>query len=187
MYICKKQRGNMKNLYPVSELYNGTSLLEKAPKHVPIIYTWWFPSDSKLLVSLKEYVETHVDDKQMSHLLSQIEPIKKGSNTYYALYFGKGVDGRRRFTNHVHGIKRYSTLRRTIGAILKTNDEKKISAELNNCYYEWTEFNREDKALKNEEKERIEKGNYPLNIQTNPKISKKWKSHIQQLRKNNKG
>jgi hypothetical protein len=121
----------------------------------------------------------------------QFEKIKRkfpednavASGTYYALYLGKGVNGRRRLKNHLSPRKRISTLRRTIAALLHTNNEDKITSVLSTCYYEWCELDCDKKDLENIEKEQIEKGYYPLNLKDNPNISKQWKEVIQHKRK----
>ena len=100
----------------------------------------------------------HAGDVQLEMIDTDLpEHVGVTSGTYYALYLGKGVNGRRRLKNHLSRHKRTSTLRRTIAALLHTNDEKDITAALSTCYYEWCELDCDKKDLENIEKEQIEK------------------------------
>ena len=170
LQIMKNQMSD--KIYSVKELMEGTVEL---PHRAPILYRWWFRYDSKILKIVCEYLnKTEVQ---------KIKTEELGGNTYYALYFGKGVNGRRRFKNHIGSRKRTSTLRRTIAALLETTDEERITQELQQCYYEWWEYDCDKKALEGMELEWIKSGYYPLNLKDNNKISDEWKNYLQNKRK----
>lgn len=161
-------------IYSVKELMEGTVEL---PHRAPILYRWWFRYDSKILKIVCEYLnKTEVQ---------KIKTEELGGNTYYALYFGKGVNGRRRFKNHIGSRKRTSTLRRTIAALIGTNEEEEISKHLQQCYYEWWEYDCDKKTLEGKELSMINDDDYyyPLNLKDNEKISEEWKNYLQNKRK----
>ena len=151
-----------------------------SPHTGPIIYRWWFhKEDSKVMNVLCE----HSGDVLFENIDKNLpEHVGVASGTYYALYLGKGVNGRRRLKNHLSPRKRTSTLRRTIAALLNTNDEDDITAALLTCYYEWCELDCNKEDLERIEKGLIKDGYYPLNLKDNPNISKQWKEVIQNKR-----
>ena len=151
-----------------------------SPHTGPIIYRWWFHKDSEVMNVLRE----HAGDVQLEMIDMELpEHVGVASGTYYALYLGKGVNGRRRLKNHLSPRKRTSTLRRTIAALLHTNDEDKITSVLSTCYYEWCELDCDKKDLERIEKGLIKDGYYPLNLKDNPSICNRWKEVIQHKRK----
>ena len=122
-----------------------------------------------------------IEDDITNRSLSK-EEIKKGVYRY-AMYVGKGANGKRRFKNHISSRIRTSTLRRTIAALLETNNEDAITTVLKNCYYEWWEIECDKKTLAEEEKNKINEGYYPLNLKENNKVCTKWKKILQEQRK----
>ena len=145
------------------------------PHRAPILYRWWFREGSKIVKIVRE----HLSEIEFQDIKSQ----KLEDSTYYALYFGKGIKGRRRIKNHMRPPMRTSTLRRTIAALLETTDEERITQELQQCYYEWWEYDCDKKALEGMELEWIKSGYYPLNLKDNNKISDEWKNYLQNKRK----
>ena len=179
-----------RHLCPVSELIQGDKI-HKCIRNVPIIYRWWFPEDSPIMNYLREYVKSHAEDHKMKYLLEHgLRRITIGSTEYYALYFGKSDEGRTRFSRHINGPEKDSTLRKTIRAILtlmkdrECNRKKRIYDILSECYFEWTEFLDEDKNLIHSfEVMAIAIGYYPLNLDDNPSISEdKWGAKITEQR-----
>ena len=147
------------------------------PHKGPILYRWWFvddPDNSKIVDIIRRYSQIE---------LSKCMSMTQNGKTYYSLYFGKGVNGRRRFKNHIGSRKRTSTLRRTIAALLQTTDEERITHELQQCYYEWWECDCDKETLEDNERKWIKEGYYPLNLKENNKISKEWKNYLQTKRK----
>lgn len=178
-----------RHLCPVSELIQGDKI-HKCIRNVPIIYRWWFPDKSPIIEYLREYVKSHAKDYKMKYLLDNgLRKITIGNCEYNALYFGKSDKGRTRFSNHDKGSEEDSTLRKTIRAILTLIKDKdcdnieKIDDILSKCYFEWTEFLREDGQLIDcFEVMAIAIGYYPLNLKDNPRISKDWRDTISNAR-----
>ena len=147
------------------------------PHKGPILYRWWFvddPDNSKIVDIIRRYSQIE---------LSKCMSMTQNGKTYYALYFGKGINGRRRIKNHMRPPMRTSTLRRTIAALLETTDEERITHELQQCYYEWWECDCNKETLEDNERKWIKEGYYPLNLKENNKISKEWKNYLQTKRK----
>ena len=145
------------------------------PHKAPILYCWWFPKSSEIV----NFIE-----KQPEVQMSKIARMKKGNTEYFALYLGKGVNGKRRLGNHLRSNKRYSTLRRTIAAILGNNNEDFITEQLTQCYYEWCELPGYGKEqLAKSEKEEINDGYFPLNVMENTKVDSKWIERLKEMRK----
>ena len=151
-----------------------------SPHTGPIIYRWWFYEDSEIMNVLREHAGV-VQFEKIKRKFPEDNAVASG--TYYALYLGKGVNGRRRLKNHLSPRKRTSTLRRTIAALLHTNDEDKITSVLSTCYYEWCELDCNKKELETIEKGLIKDGYFPLNLKDNPNIGDCWKEVIQKKRK----
>ena len=177
------EQNEIYHLSAVSKLCSGGQLLTEYPHNVPILYRWWFPTDSKVVSILLEYVQSHKEDVKMQQMLTDIKHRTLGNNEYYCLYLGKGINGRRRFKNHISPRKRTSTLRLSISALLQTEDENAISDVLMQCYYEWKELSCDNGELENQEVAAIADGNYPLNLKENEKISSTWKAFLQDHRK----
>ena len=159
-------------IHPVKDLMEKTIEL---PHRAPILYRWWFKKDSEI----EKIVREHLSEIEFQNIKSQ----KLEDSTYYALYFGKGINGRRRFKNHMRPPMRTSTLRRTIAALLQTTDEERVTQELQQCYYEFGEYDCDKRTLEEMELEWIKSGYYPLNLKDNNKISEEWKNHLQNKRK----
>lgn len=147
------------------------------PHTGPILYKWWFHEDSKIMKVLR----TYGDYIQFERIEKKI--IDDTCGTYYALYLGKGINGKRRLKSHLSKHKRTSTLRRTISALLQTIDENEITNSLSTCYYEWCELDCDNVCLENIEKEEIEKGYFPLNLKDNPNTDNRLKEVIRNNRK----
>lgn len=162
--------------FAVSELKGANGKLSTCLPHnkKPILYRWWFPREVAL-----ELLSKHKAARMLESTLST--NIYK--RRYYALYLGKGTNGRTRFANHIHKHKRFSTLRRTIGGLLCTADEYEISKILDNCYYEWCEISCQQCKLEDLEKKAINKRFYPLNLKDNNNISEEWREKLEELRK----
>ena len=159
-------------IHPVKDL---TAKTVELPHRAPILYRWWFKKGSKIVKKVCE----HLNEIEVQKIKTE----ERGRNTYYALYFGKGINGRRRFKNHMKPQMRTSTLRRTIAALLQTTDEDRVTQELQQCYYEWWEYDCDKRTLEEMELEWIKSGYYPLNLKDNNKISAEWKNHLQNKRK----
>ena len=159
-------------IHPVKDLMEKTIEL---PHRAPILYRWWFREGSEIVKIVRE----HLSEIEFQDIKSQ----KLKDSTYYALYFGKGINGRRRFKNHMRPPMRTSTLRRTIAALLQTTDEERVTQELQQCYYEFWEYDCDKRTLEEMELEWIKSGYYPLNLKDNNKISEEWKNHLQNKRK----
>lgn len=147
------------------------------PPRAPILYRWWFRDGSEIVKKVCE----HLNEIEVQKIKTE----KLGGKTYYALYFGKGINGRRRIKNHIGSRKRISTLRRTIAALLETDNEKDITEHLQQCYYEWWEYDCDKKTLEGKELSMINDDDYyyPLNLKDNNKISEEWKNYLQNKRK----
>lgn len=163
--------------FPIVELCEDNKLTTDLPHKVPILYRWWFPEDSEPVKILRAY--------EAEDLLSETLTTTIGNTKFYALYLGKGINGRRRFKNHISPRKRTSTLRRTLSGLLRTDDESKISDVLQQCYYEWWEMACSEEELGSREKTAIKEGYYPLNLSENDNISAEWKHFLQQRRTTN--
>lgn len=142
----------------------------------PVLYRWWFPETfvkEVLMPYTKEY-------SGLKRLLGEVETRQIDGKTYYALYFGKSINGYHRFCQHATGNIHISTLRRTLYGlcydhIYNKEKEKDITAMLKECYYEWYAFDKEDEALVEcVEAICIALGKYPLNIEGNPAIDADW-------------
>ncbi len=147
----------------------------QTPSNKPIIYRWWFVENS----SVVEIIRRNLCDKEFQKISK--EEIGKGVYRY-AMYVGKGANGKRRFKNHISPRIRTSTLRRTIAALLETNNEDAITEVLKQCYYEWWELEC-NKTLADEERKKINEGYYPLNLKENNQVCTKWKKLLQEQRK----
>ena len=157
------------------ELVSNMIENNQTPSNKPIIYRWWFVENS----SVVEKIRMNLCNKEFQKILK--EEIGKGKY-HYAMYVGKGANGKRRFKNHISPHIRTSTLRRTIAALLETSNEKAITDVLKDCYYEWWELEC-NKTLADEEREKIKKGYYPLNLKENNQVCTKWKKFLQEQRK----
>lgn len=185
--ICNPHIGQH-YIYAVPDLYIGNRLRTDILSEEHFLYRWWFPSNSPILKYLEEYLKAHPEDVDMHYVQARLKKKKIGDETYYALYFGKSIDGRKRFGQHTRGPVKQSTLRETLRAILSIQglpcSEEDISAELRRCYYEWMEFLPEDYELIDSfEMMAIAIGYYPLNLDGNSSISEPWKAAIMDKRK----
>ncbi len=156
--------------YPITYLSADNKLITNLPHKVPILYRWWFPEGSEPVNILRAY--------EAEDLLSGTLTKTIGAIRYYALYLGKGINGRRRLKNHISQRKRTSTLRRTLSGLLNTDDEGKISSVLQQCYYEWCEMSCSKEELGIQEETAINSGFYPLNLSENHKISTMWREFL---------
>ena len=130
------------------------------------LYRWWFPSDSPIMTRIQNYFGENYVENELKHIII-------GQKKYYALYFGKTTNGRSRFRQHTEGPLDKSTLRRTIRAILKCQEED-INDILSPCYYEWMEFINDPELIDCFEMMAIAIGNYPLNMEGNHAAGKDW-------------
>jgi hypothetical protein len=153
--------------------------------HEAILYRWWFPENSPVMDVLANFAK---QDKELAALLEQVETCKINGKTYYALYFGKSNNGRHRYCQHTTGNVHLSTIRHTVyGLCIGTQYDKakedKVSEILRQCYYEWISFKGEDNLIECVESICIALGKYPLNVDGNPAISKKWRNYVMEKRK----
>lgn len=160
--ILSKMRGGI-----VSEI------VKKSIANRPVLYRWWFPED---------FVDALID-KFKNLEKSDLERKEINGDNYYALYFGKSKNGRKRFNQHTSKNIDKSTLRRTIHAIISTPSEEKVTEILCKCYFEWGEVDNES-LLECLEAMCIVSGKYPLNIEGNPSITDDWRKTILDSRKN---
>ena len=150
----------------------------------PILYRWWFHSESEVVTMLREW--KNKDSKEPIELLEEVLTKKfPDGETYYALYFGKSNNGYRRFCQHSTGNIHTSTLRRTIHSLLTDEDynkpihEPQIDNILKDCYFEWAVIDKEEESLVEcIEAICIVHGTYPLNIDGNPAINETWRRHM---------
>ena len=150
----------------------------------PVLYRWWFPETfvSEVLVPYTK------DYPSLKALLGDVSTRQIDGKTYYALYFGKSINGYHRFCQHATGNIHISTLRRTLYGlcydhIYNKEKERDITTMLKECYYEWYAFNKEDEALVEcVEAICIALGKYPLNIEGNPAICEKWSTFLMEER-----
>ena len=150
----------------------------------PILYRWWFPSDSEVVTMLREWRSK--DSKEPINLLEGVLSEKfPDGKTYYALDFGKSNKGYRRYIQHSTGNIHTSTLRRTIHSLLTDEEynkpvhEAQIDNILKDCYFEWAVIEREEESLVEcIEAICIVHGTYPLNIDGNPSINETWRRHM---------
>ena len=150
----------------------------------PILYRWWFHSESEVVTMLREW--KNKDSKEPIELLEEVLTKKfPDGETYYALYFGKSNNGYRRFIQHSKGNIHTSTLRRTIHSLLTDEDynkpihEPQIDNILKDCYFEWAVIDKEEESLVEcIEAICIVHGTYPLNIDGNPAINETWRRHM---------
>ena len=177
------------HLYRVTDLFDANNRLRTdILSEEYFLYRWWFPEDSPIMGYLRDYTDNHPEDIDMKYVLAKLKTKVLDGETYYALYFGKSTNGRKRFENHIRGNVKQSTLRRTLRAILsladKSCNEEDISNVLRECYYEWIEFFEEDHDLIDcFEMMAIAIGYYPLNLDGNSSISENWESAIADKRK----
>ena len=157
------------------ELVSNMIENNQTPSNKPIIYRWWFVENS----SVVKIIRRNLCNKEFQKISK--EEIDKGGYRY-AMYVGKGANGKRRFKNHISPRIRTSTLRRTIAALLETNNEDDITKVLKQCYYEWWELEC-NKTLADEERKKINEGYYPLNLKENNQVCTKWKKFLQEQRK----
>ena len=165
------------------ENYRVGSSKIPVPKE-PILYRWWFPSDSEVVTMLREWRSK--DSKEPINLLEGVLSEKfPDGKTYYALYFGKSNKGYRRFIQHSKGNIHTSTLRRTIHSLLTDEEynkpvhEAQIDNILKDCYFEWAVIEREEESLVEcIEAICIVHGTYPLNIDGNPAINETWREYM---------
>ena len=155
--------------------------------HEAILYRWWFPENSPVMRVLADFAKK---DKDLAALLKQVDTCKIEGKTYYALYFGKSNNGYRRYCQHSTGNVHLSTIRHTVYGLCIGEDynkakEEQISEILRQCYFEWTSFKGEDNLIECVESICIALGKYPLNVDGNPAISKKWRKHVMDKRKLN--
>lgn len=169
-------------LYPISELYDGKNLKTELLRSAPFLYRWWFIEGSKPMQLLEQYINAHPDDIDMQHMRAHLKTLCLNGQTYYALYMGKSINGRNRFSQHIRGNVDLSTLRKTICAVLmllqEDASEESISKVLNECYYEWVEMEHDSELVDSFEMMAISLGNYPYNIDSNSAVSKEWKQQI---------
>lgn len=132
------------------------NLDKKSIAEGPVLYRWWFPED---------FVDALID-KFKNLEKSDLERKEINGDNYYALYFGKSKNGRKRFNQHTSKNIDKSTLRRTIHAIISTPSEEKVTEILCKCYFEWGEVDNES-LLECSETMCIVSGKYPLNIEGN--------------------
>lgn len=175
-------------IYAVKDLYNGNKLKTELLSEEHFLYRWWFPAESPIVKYLEAYLAKHPEDIDMHYVYSRLKRKTIGETTYFALYFGKSTNGRKRFGQHTRGNVKQSTLRETLRAILELKgnpcEEENISDVLNDCYYEWMEFLEEDYELIDSfEMMAIAIGYYPLNFDGNNSISESWKTAIVNKRK----
>ena len=161
----------------------------------PILYRWWFAEDSKPMLAIQKYLDSHPEDIQMKQLFSQLEERKFDGKKkkYYALYFGKSNNGYRRYIQHTTGNVHTSTIRHTLYGLCLTNneesqyskqlDKEEITRILRECYFEWLPFNEEGKLVECVEGICIALGKYPLNVDGNPAISNQWRDYLLEKRK----
>ena len=149
----------------------------------PILYRWWFPSDSEVVTMLREWKSK--DSKEPINLLEGVLTREFEGETYYALYLGKSNKGYRRFIQHSTGNIHTSTLRRTIHRLLTDEEynkpihEKQIDEILKDCYFEWMVIDKEEESLVEcIESICIVHSTYPLNIDNNPAINKHWREYM---------
>ena len=149
----------------------------------PILYRWWFPSDSEVVTMLRAWKSK--DSKEPINLLEGVLTREIEGKTYYALYFGKSNKGYRRYIQHSTGNIHTSTLRRTIHRLLTDEEynkpihEKQIDEILKDCYFEWAVIDKEEESLVEcIEAICIVHGTYPLNIDGNPAINETWREHM---------
>lgn len=149
----------------------------------PILYRWWFPSNSAVVTILREWKSK--DSKEPINLLEGVLKREIEGKTYYALYFGKSNKGYRRFIQHSKGNIHTSTLRRTIHGLLTDEEynkpihEKQIDEILKDCYFEWAVIDKEEENLVEcIEAICIVHGTYPLNIDGNPAINETWREQM---------
>lgn len=169
-------------LYLISELYDGKNIKTERLRPVPFLYRWWFIEGSKPMQLLEQYIKTHSDDIDMQHMRAHLKTLRLNGHTYYALYMGRSINGRNRFSQHIRGNVDLSTLRKTICAVLmllqENASEESISKVLNECYYEWVELEHDSELMDSFEMLAISLGNYPYNIDGNSAVSKEWKQQI---------
>lgn len=173
----------------------------------PILYRWWFPEDSLVLEKIYKYIKAQKDkgneeDKKDAEKLEKFlaEKVEKRSDfgegkVYYALYFGQSSNGRKRLGQHIKKnikkTKHLSTVRHTIFGLVygeynianKEENERKIDEILQHCYCEWTDICDDANLVVCFESICIALGNYVLNIEGNPAISKKWRKELFAARK----
>ena len=179
------------HLFAVSDLCPKKRIQTKYLPEVPYIYRWWFPADSLPMQFLNQYISNYPEDIDMLYVSKCLKRQKFGEDEYCALYIGKSKNGRNRFTEHIHGPLRLSTLRKTIAAILllmkQEVTKESISKVLSKCYFEWIELKNnytDDYELMDcLEMMAITIGHYPLNMEGNTSISEEWKKAIMDQRK----
>jgi predicted GIY-YIG superfamily endonuclease len=183
--VAKKLFDEMKsNRKKVSEIN------KKEVSDEPVLYRWWFPKDSLIIELIQKLC---CKNKKYGDILDKIETIKYNNTTYYALYLGKSVNGRRRFSQHTTGNIKTSTIRHTLYGLLFTGKDKdnthykdkeeNITVLLKDCLYEWYAFKDKKELVKCIESMCLVSGKYPLNIDGNTSINNDWREYLLQCRK----
>lgn len=174
----------------VTDLWREKKLITDLPHDdIPILYRWWFPYESEPMEAIEKYLKDKPDDAQMHYLYNyRLKTKTIGNEKYCALYFGKSINGRKRFRYHINGPMDNSTLRRTLNALLfseidATQVETEISDLLSRCYYEWIELPNDKELVDILEMTAISLGAYPLNMDGNPAVSNQWREYVMNQRK----
>ena len=179
------------HIFAVSDLCPNKRIQTKLLPEVPYIYRWWFPADSLPMQLLQQHISNNPKDIVMDYVNKRLKRQIFGEKEYYALYVGKSKNGRNRFTEHIHGSVRLSTLRKTIAAILLLMKQEVTQVNITNvlreCYFEWIElknnYTDDSELMDCLEMMAITIGHYPLNMEGNTSISEEWKKAIMDQRK----
>ena len=151
------------------------------------VYEWWFSeSDAKKLLKCR----TNID-------VNRIKKIDFEGEEYWALYFGqaKKESLRKRINWHVNQEHRtsaiksgtLSTLRQTISAL--TNLDESTSQDTVNNILDGAlikVIEMQPTEIDDYEKQAIQNGYYPLNIQGNKSVDKEFLKELKSLRKKHK-
>lgn len=159
---------------PVYYLSNGN---KKIISPTPILYRWWFAEDSEPVKIIQECFlhGAKIDDYFLGVKTREIE-----GKRYYALYFGKSINGYQRFNVHINGNVKTSTLRKTIAGLCcgdlynKSIEKDKITPILKECYFEWIDFPEDEEIVDVLETLCITTSCYPLNIDSNSSLNEEW-------------
>lgn len=191
---------------PAGELTFKLDDMERLLKG-PILYRWWVSKDviqETMLGIIKNKIENYNSSEKLANKydiseeeLAAIfyddkrkkENLGDSGKTYYALYFGRSMQGQERVNQHIKGPIKNSTLRRTICGLFvelphDSKREQKINEILTDSFFEVLPL---DDSIKGYidclESICITFGHYPLNIEGNHSIDKNWLAFLKSSRK----
>ena len=148
--------------------------------NTPGYYRCWFPELIANIILAQFKTNGNYKGKLQTKTIN--------GKVYICLYIGSAKDLNSRIYTHLHGVFGDSTLRKTLWAILASNEiergaEYMVNQVLDNCYFEWVYTDSEQQAVDCEKSELSQSTYcYPLNIQNNTTMPKEWINELKEMR-----